>query len=136
MTEALGANGGLSVEEVSQLIGKAEQGDKNALPAFLTWALPEGPCDIPPCSLLHCHVHSDCLVMHQEEMSAPGRNRHFFRVLRSHDTTCESCSCHSARAEEKKGSTLPHMGSCHTVPPVGPSGGVAEGAYHAQGGGG
>ena len=33
MPEALGANGGLSAEEVSQLMGKAKKGDKKALPA-------------------------------------------------------------------------------------------------------
>ena len=37
MTEAPGANGGLSVEEVSQLIGKAEKGDKKVLPALRQW---------------------------------------------------------------------------------------------------
>ena len=57
MTEAPGAHGGLSTEAVATRLENAEQDDKNALPAFLTWALPEGTCDIPPCSLY-------CIVMY------------------------------------------------------------------------
>jgi hypothetical protein len=60
MTEAHGANGGLSAAEVSQLIGKAEKGDRKALPALRQW-LDEHPHVVQNCGDL-AKVTLDSLV--------------------------------------------------------------------------
>ncbi len=84
-------------------------------------AVQEGTYDITPFSLLHCHVNSYRLIVHQGDISVIGRNRPFFSILGAVQTIFGTFSWQNASAEWRNGNTVPQMGSRRSFPPVRPT---------------